>query len=176
MARRVPTAICGAAAAALIATTAPPAAADLRVQFLEGAPRDRFVIHNEGACGLAAPRLTIDLGPSAGGLFFDTDIGGPGSNVTGAFEPIDDLARAATVSIVDDGATVVEMTFPGIPAGATTRFQFDADDSVTGSGFGTTVSGAEIVGATATLNDDAVAVFDAAGIVYLPAIDLCPVS
>ena len=47
------------------------AQAAIEVSFIEDAPKDRFVIINTSTCTLADLQIMIDLGPSAGGLYFD---------------------------------------------------------------------------------------------------------
>jgi hypothetical protein len=60
--------------------------ADLRIQFSEAAPKDRFVVTNQTACEIAAGSITFDLRTSASGLLFDTAPSGPGENVAQPFE------------------------------------------------------------------------------------------
>lgn len=54
--------------AAIACVAASPSFSDIRVQFLEGAPKDRFVITNQGQCALEAAQVEIDLSGSEAGL------------------------------------------------------------------------------------------------------------
>ena len=53
----------------------------LDVQFLEGAPVDRFVLTNGSERGIVQADVQFDLRPSAGKLIFDTQSGGTGVEV-----------------------------------------------------------------------------------------------
>ena len=52
--------------------------ADLDVRFLEGAPKDRFIFHNNSNCSLETARLVLDLSGSSAGLIFDVTGKGAG--------------------------------------------------------------------------------------------------
>ena len=66
-----------------------PAAADIRVDFIEGAPKDRFEIANTATCALGAVEVVIDLSGSAGALVFDTEEAGQGVEVFQPFALVD---------------------------------------------------------------------------------------
>ncbi|WP_372739865.1 hypothetical protein, partial [Neptunomonas sp.] len=52
--------------------------ANVMVNYIEGAPKDRFVITNTGECSLQTVRVDIDLTNTMGGLIFDTTASGAG--------------------------------------------------------------------------------------------------
>ena len=53
---------------------------DIQARFIEGAPRDRFVIANKSTAAVISG-VSLDLAPSAGRLTFDTESGGSGVEV-----------------------------------------------------------------------------------------------
>ena len=61
-------------------------ASELQVQFIEGAPKDRFAISLEGNCALDAVSITIDLATAPSGLLFDVTDRGAGVQVFQPFE------------------------------------------------------------------------------------------
>ena len=63
-----------------------PVQADIVVNFVESAPKDRFVIENTGECEFENLVVEIDLSGSAGGLIFDTTATGAGVEVFQPFE------------------------------------------------------------------------------------------
>jgi len=77
---------------------------------IEGAPKDQFVISNEGRYALPKSELIVDLGGSAAGLIFDVNGDGAGVEV---FQPFALLARAGAlngVPKVGDGDTRVSLS------------------------------------------------------------------
>ncbi|MEO1551505.1 MAG: aggregation factor core [Pseudomonadota bacterium] len=148
------------------------ASADLAIRFVESAPKDRFVIVNQGACALGETELTIDLSSSAAGLIFDVTGQGAGVEV---FQPLElvagaDLVRA--ISDVADGDATVTLTLAQMAPNAQVAFTVDVDDTAPASSLGQIrVAGSEIEGATATLTsqDSAVrAVFSNRAALELP--------
>jgi hypothetical protein len=133
-------------ATALALLAALPAMADIEARFVEGAPKDRFILTNTGPCALPATRVTIDLDGSAGGLIFDVTGSGAGVEV---FQPFDLVTGAEFVSArsqVRDGDRSVTLELTGLGAGAEVSFTIDVDDTA-----GTreiTVAGSEIAGAS----------------------------
>lgn len=130
----------------------PAAQADIAVRFTEGAPKDRFVVTNATACDIATGSITIDLGPSAAGLIFDTDPTGPGENVA---QPLE-LARAenvdATFAAVPDGATTAVIRFQNFRPGGEIAVTVDVDDSIRSGPRGVQmIAGSEIAGARVML-------------------------
>jgi hypothetical protein len=144
---------------------AAPALADLRVEFREGAPKDRFVVVNDGVCALPAQVVSIDLGPSAGRLIFDTTGAGAGVEV---FQPLDVTDGAAFLAVqpsARDGQTRLDLSLKALPAGARVELTTDLDDTVGQRAI--TVSGSEITGAVLT-TASATAQFDASASATLP--------
>ena len=63
-----------------------PARADIVVNFVESAPKDRFVIKNTGEYDFENLIVEIDLTSSVGRLIFDTTGNGAGVEVFQPFE------------------------------------------------------------------------------------------
>lgn len=136
-----------ALAAVLVAPVA--AHADLRVSFIEGAPKDRFVIVNDGDCALPAASVLVDLSTSAAGLVFDVTGAGAGVQVFQPFEITEGATALRSVPEVRDGQTEVQLDLLGLDAGQAVAFTIDVDDTLGQRAI--TVSRAEIEGATVTL-------------------------
>ena len=122
--------------------------AEFSATFVEGAPKDRFVLKNETGCELRDGSITLDLRPTTAGLLFDTVPAGAGENVAQPFE----IARAegvnATVSNVRDGATVARLQFSRFASGGEIEVTVDVDDSVRSGPRGVQmIDASEIVGA-----------------------------
>ena len=127
--------VCGAA----------PAAADVGVRFIEGAPKDRFEITNEGACALVATEIVIDLRGSAAGLVFDVTDTGAGVEVFQPFELVEGADALASTPRVADGDRQVMLSVRRLAPAGRIAFTIDVDDTVGPRGI--TVSDAEIEGA-----------------------------
>lgn len=139
-------------ALALIAGLATvPAAAQVRVVFEEGAPTDRFVLINEGACAFDALSAEIDLSSAAGGLIFDVTETGAGVEV---FQPL----RVAEGDVrpegeVRDGDAVLRLRLGPLDPGARAAVTIDVDDTLRAGPLGRTrVAGSEIAGGTVRLS------------------------
>ncbi|MEM1298685.1 MAG: hypothetical protein AAGH68_05335 [Pseudomonadota bacterium] len=131
--------------ALMLAST--PALADVRVVFLESAPKDRFVITNTSACPTGALEVTIDLGASAAGLIFDTTGAGAGVEVFQPFELVTGHAHVTAVSKVSDGDRLAVLEISDIPGKGEIAFTIDVDDTLPASANGQImVSGGEIAG------------------------------
>ncbi|SDL45385.1 hypothetical protein [Aliiruegeria lutimaris] len=134
------------------------ALADVTVAFLEGAPKDRFVVTNNGACDLSELSIKLDLSSSASGIIFDVTARGAGVEV---FQPLEMVAGEHLVSkmpVVSDGDRSVTLGLSRFPSGETVAFTIDVDDT---SGVREiTVTNDEIRGATALLQS---ASFQASG-------------
>ena len=125
---------------ALMALASPVQAA-IEVSFIEDAPKDRFVIINTSACTLADLQIMIDLGPSAGGLYFDTTGAGAGVQV---FQPFE--VAMGVVQLVDkngereegvgDGQKALTVQIAHLAPGARAEFTIDVDDTVVNSRMG----------------------------------------
>lgn len=139
----------------LILTTALPvhAAAEtcdvnIHARFIEGAPRDRFVIENKSTAGLEIASLELDLRPSAGRLIFDTENGGDGVEVFQLFRTENGDARLAAQPAIKDGDDRMALSFSKFGTGQRYQFSIDVDDRLTNSDLGQIrVSGGEMQGA-----------------------------
>lgn len=139
------------ALAAAVCLTAVPAVAvaDVQVRFIEGAPKDQFVITNESRCAVTTSELIVDLSGSAAGLIFD--VAGDGAGVE-VFQPFALLAGAGAlndVPKVGDGDTRVSLSIRSLAPRAQIAFTIDVDDTLGQRGI--TISDAEISGATVRL-------------------------
>lgn len=128
------------------AISASPAFADIQVDFIEGAPKDRFVISNNGKCDLGASKITIDLAGSAGRLIFDVTDQGEGVEVFQPFELVSGSDALAGLPTVRDGDKAVVLNLKKLAAGNQISFTIDVDD--TNGAREITVSNAEIEGAS----------------------------
>lgn len=138
---------------------------DIQARFIEGAPRDSFVIENRSSIATEIASLTLNMRPSAGRLIFDTESGGVGVDVFQVYRGEDGDAVLARAPTVKDGDDRLTLDFDSFGAGQTYRFSIDVDDRLTNSELGQIrVSGSEMQGAAliATSRDGAVyqAVFD----------------
>lgn len=131
---------------AAIAMSAAPALADLKVSFIEAAPKDRFVISNVGRCDLSSAVVTIDLSGSASGLVFDVTGNGPGVEVFQPFELVSGHDAVRGISTISDGDTAVTLELGNLASGQSVSFTIDVDD--TSGSTEITVVGNEILGAT----------------------------
>lgn len=129
-----------------------PLHAGLQARFIEGAPKDRFIIENVGACDVEASTLSIDLAPSSGRLIFDVSEAGAGVEVFQPLEFTDGLDALLVLPNVDDGQTAVELEIASLKAGDSLAFTIDVDDTIGQREI--TVTGSEIAGATLTYAKD----------------------
>lgn len=137
------------AAALFVAQTAQ---ADLMVSFIEGAPKDRFVIQATGDCPLGPMTVAINLATSPAGLIFDTTGAGAGVEVFQPFELVSGGDIVTTQPRVKDGDQSVTLALKALPTQTKVAFTVDVDD--TGGGREITVSNAEIAGATVTMKTE----------------------
>jgi len=113
------------------------------LQFIESAPRDRFVL-TVGAQPLQA--VSVDLRGSAGRLIFDTADGGTGVEV---FQPLRDEGGTVAGNVAD-GAEALTVQLRDARAGSVAKFSIDVDDRLAASDLGQIrVTGGEMAGATA---------------------------
>jgi hypothetical protein len=126
--------------------------ADIEAQFIEGAPKDTFVIKNTGNCAINNATISIDLSSSYGNLLFDTTELGAGVEVYQPFEVTSGDITLATKNVVDDGDQQLSIVINSFTTGKNMSFTIDVDDQLTNSERGTTqVVGSEMEGATITL-------------------------
>lgn len=130
--------------ALFFATTAQ---ADLNVRFLEGAPVDRFVLTNVGACEIAGGTFRLLLEGSSAGLIFDVTEAGAGVEVFQPLTVTHGLARVIAVSDVTDGSTKLEIQLSGLSRAEEVIVTADLDDTRGNSLGQIRVAGAEIAGA-----------------------------
>jgi len=115
-----------------------PVIADLEVNFIESAPKDRFIIKNTGECVLKDLVLEIDLSESTGRLIFDTTATGAGVDVFQPFEVTEGEIELISSAAVEDGDTTLSLRIQNLPAGKAISFTIDVDDTLTASELGKT--------------------------------------
>lgn len=119
--------------------------ADIRIQFDEGAPKDRFTISNLSGCDLASGTIMIDLSKSSAGLIFDTTGRGAGVEVYQPLEITQGKDMLVNTPSVSDGDNSIELAFNSFANGDAISFTIDVDDTIGQREI--TVSNAEISGA-----------------------------
>lgn len=146
----IPRATCVALLAMVASGTA---AADVRVLFQEGAPKDRFEIRNTGGCPLGPMTLTLDLSQSSGGLIFDTAAEGPGVQVYQPLEVVQGAALLREEPSVQDGGRSIALIMRDLLPREAVAFTIDVDDTLPLSPLGQTqVAGSEIKGAAVAID------------------------
>lgn len=141
------------------------ALADVQMTFRDGAPKDSFVISALGACDHGGLVLTLDMGPSAGGLIFDTTGAGAGVEVFQPFELTRGGALVSALPEVVDGQKTLSLTLVGLPVDQVVSFTIDVDD--TAGAREITVTGSEIAGSVLSVERGGAvssAVFDEGGV------------
>lgn len=136
-------------ALAVCAFIGSPALADLNVEFVEGAPKDRFVVTNSGSCDLEAMRLTLDLSTSEAGVIFDVTGSGAGVEVFQPFEITSGSALLVDTPRITDGDQAVTLHLKRLPRATPVAFTIDVDD--TRGQREITVADSEMRGATASV-------------------------
>jgi hypothetical protein len=130
----------------------PAALADLDVRFVEGAPKDRFIVKNVGKCELETLSLAIDLSSARGGLIFDTSAAGAGVEVYQPFEVATGGHALVSAAAVTDGDQKIEIVLRRLAPGEEFAFTIDVDDTLIESSLGQTrVEGEEIEGALVSM-------------------------
>jgi len=141
--------------------------ANIEVSFVDGAPKDRFVLSNTGECAMQNITANIDLSNSTGKLIFDTTATGAGVEVFQPFESSDGNIKLANGNPVQDGETTLSLNIANLKANGSTRFTIDVDDTLKQSELGNIrVSGSEIENATiqiTSMDSTAEATFDKKG-------------
>jgi hypothetical protein len=121
------------------------AMANVEVNFVESAPKDRFVISNTSGCALNNLALDIDLSKSAGRLIFDTTSTGAGVEVFQPFEVREGDIKVTSPEGVKDGDSKLSISIASLPSGKSVSFTIDVDDTLPKSALGNIrVSGSEI--------------------------------
>ena len=126
-----------------------PASAGVRVEFIEGAPKDRFIIENTANCALQDVVVDIDLSRSSAGLIFDVTDSGAGVDVFQPLEIVTGAALLVSVPEVSDGDNKLRLTFRTLAPDAGLAFTIDVDD--TAGTRATMISATEIEGAEITV-------------------------
>ena len=116
--------------------------AQIEVRFLEGAPKDTFVI--KSSCQISAGTLSLDMSTSAGGLIFDVTSAGAGVEVFQPLEFVLGQEWVKEIPQVRDGDQTLTLRLKALEAGAEIIFTIDMDDTLGGREI--TVSGSEIAG------------------------------
>ncbi len=140
------------ALSATLALCAGPSRADLRVTFVDGAPKDRFVITNEGNCDIGPSELLIDFGKTPAGLIFDVTAAGAGVEVFQPFEVTEGAALLTRLPTITDGDQTATLALAALGRGQKLAFTIDVDD--TAGAREITVSGSEADGTLISLTTD----------------------
>lgn len=125
--------------------------AGVQIRFIEGAPKDRFVLTNVGTCQVEASSVKIDLSQSAGRLIFDVTEKGAGVEVFQPLELVEGADALRQLPSVVDGQNTIELEIASLAAGDTLAFTIDVDDTIGQREI--TVTGSEIEGATVSYSD-----------------------
>lgn len=119
--------------------------ANIEVTFIEGAPKDTFVIKNIGNCPLTNLTVKIDLSHSAGKLIFDTTATGAGVEVFQPFEVTNGSITLSSNNNVDDGDSSLILNIKNLAIKNLASFTIDVDDTLPISELGKIrVAGSEI--------------------------------
>ena len=125
----------------------------IAIEFIESAPKDRFVITNMGSCTLEELTLELDLSQSAGGLIFDTMAAGAGVDVFQPFEVEEGAIVPLAAEGVNDGDTLLALQIASLAPGSRASFTIDVDDTLPSSDLGQIrVADSEISGAVVTIS------------------------
>lgn len=154
-----------ASLAVCIATPSVAAFADVKIRFVESAPKDRFVVTNTGNCELQDVVLKVDLTDTRGQLIFDTTESGAGVEVFQPFEQREGDVVLISSASVSDGDKSLSVRIASLPANEQVSFTIDVDDTLSNSELGQIrVTGAEIENGRVTLigsrDESFTAVFD----------------
>lgn len=129
-----------------------PVMANMKVRFVESAPKDWFSLTNDGECVLNKVTMTVDLSNTTGKLIFDTTSAGAGVEVFQPFEKREGEIELSSAKKVMDGENTLSVLINSIAPGQSISFTIDVDDTLTKSELGNIrVSGAEIAGGTVNL-------------------------
>lgn len=99
------------------------------IRFAEGAP-DSFEILNRSPAGWRILEVVLDLGGSAGGVYFDPTGEGAGASMPDDFVPRGGSARLTGATPLRDGDTAIALAFEGFAAGGSYLFTADTDDRI----------------------------------------------
>ena len=112
-----------------------PSYAELKLQFFEGAPKDRFVVTNIGSCDIEAAQVERDFAASKAGLIFDVTGSGAGVEVFQPFEVTQGALLLADQPSISDGDRRVTLNMTGLDVDDTagTREITVADSEMSGT-------------------------------------------
>lgn len=130
--------------ATIVCLAASQSHADIHFDFLEGAPKDRFILTNQGACQIESALVKLDLSTSKAGLVFDVTAIGSGVEVYQPFEITVGSEHILSVPEVADGDQSVILQIQDFGPGKVVAFTFDVDDTTGGREI--TVSDSEFTG------------------------------
>lgn len=114
----------------MLLLTGQSAQANIEVNFIEGAPKDRFIIKNASNCNLKNLTVEIDLSQSVGKLIFDTTASGAGVEVFQPFEVTKGSISLVSQNRVKDGAAKLALDIKALNAGDSASFTIDVDDTL----------------------------------------------
>jgi len=127
------------------------------VQFIEGAPKDRFKVTNKTMCTLTNVELTIDLKNTVGSLIFDTTATGAGVEVFQPFAAATGNPELVGESEILDGQQRLTVSVLSFKPKETFAFTLDVDDTLNNGELGQIrVADSEIKGGVAILTADAI--------------------
>ena len=135
--------------AVFVAICAGPLLADVRVQFVEGAPKDTFIVTNEGTCAIGPAKLVIDFAETSAGLIFDVTELGAGVKVFQPFEIAEGAEFLDGLPTISDGDQAATLLIDSLGSAQKIAFTIDVDD--TKSSREITVSDDEINGTRVSL-------------------------
>lgn len=153
------------------------AVAAIEIKFLEGAPKDRFVVLNNGTCDLSNFTLAFDLTNTRGELIFDTTADGAGVEVFQPFETQEKGIGLVNAATVVDGDKALSIHIESLPAKNEFSFTIDVDDTLANSDLGQIrVTDAEMQNGRITLtgigSEELNTIFDASSTALIDA-NLC---
>lgn len=139
--------------AILLAMLSTKAHANVEVTFIEGAPKDKFILSNTGECSLQDVDLKVDLSKSKGRLIFDTTAMGKGVEVFQPFEITRGEMKLTSAKTVSDGDKQLSLNIESIQAKDSVSFTIDVDDTLAESQLGNIrVTGNEITSALVSID------------------------
>jgi hypothetical protein len=121
----------------------------VRVKFVEGAPKDRFIVTNEGTCSIGSAELVIDFRETTAGLIFDVSSAGAGVEVYQPFEVTQGADFLTNLPMISDGDQTANLSIATL--GATQKIEFTIDVDDTAGARAITVSNDEMNGASVSL-------------------------
>jgi hypothetical protein len=134
---------------ALFAATT--ATADVTVTFLEGAPKDQFIIENTGGCATEPAIINIDLSGTPAGLIFDTEPTGLGVEVFQPLEIVDGNDLISDISGGTDGSQALNFAVQSLAPNTRISMSIDLDDTSADASQQIMVTGSEVNGISVSM-------------------------